>query len=127
MAQRIADIARLRGSAAEELAARHLASQGLKLLARNVRCKAGEIDLVCGDGKFLVLVEVRQRARLDFGGAVGSITAHKRLKLVRAARFLLCAFPRWRAYPMRFDVVAVQGRPDGEYRLQWIKDAFRAP
>jgi putative endonuclease len=69
---------------------------------------------------------VRQRARLDFGGAVGSITAHKRLKLVRAARFLLCAFPRWRAYPMRFDVVAVEGLPDGEYRLHWIKDAFRA-
>ena len=41
----------------------YLATQGLELLARNVRCKAGEIDLVCRDGRILVFVEVRQRTR----------------------------------------------------------------
>jgi putative endonuclease len=115
----------LRGRAAEELAARYLAEQGLKLLARNVRCKAGELDLVCGDGKFLVVVEVRQRSRRDFGGASGSITVHKQRKIIRATRFLLRAFPRWRAYPVRFDVIAVQGLPEGDHVLEWIKDAFR--
>jgi putative endonuclease len=128
VAQRHAIAARRRqqGSAAEELAARYLAAQGLKLLARNVRCRAGEIDLVCGDGKYLVMVEVRQRTRRDFGGAAGSITVRKRQKIIRAARFLLRALPRWRLYPVRFDVVAVEGRPSGDYGLEWIKDAFRA-
>ena len=122
----IAERRRLQGGAAEELAARYLETQGLKLLARNVRCKAGEIDLVCGDGKFLVVVEVRQRTRRDFGGALGSITPYKQRKIIRATRFLLRAFPRWRAYPLRFDVVAVEGPPTGAYVLEWVKDAFRA-
>jgi putative endonuclease len=122
----IGDPRRLRGGAAEELAARYLESQGLKLLARNVRCKAGEIDLVCGDGKFLVVVEVRQRTRLDFGGALGSVTLRKQRKIIRATRFLLRAFPRWRVYRLRFDVVAVEGPPGGACGLEWVKDAFRA-
>jgi putative endonuclease len=121
-----ADPRRLRGGAAEELAARYLESQGLKLLARNLRCKAGEIDLVCGDGKFLVVVEVRQRTRRDFGGALGSVTLRKQRKIIRTTRFLLRAFPRWRAYPLRFDVIAVEGPPSGACGLEWVKDAFRA-
>jgi putative endonuclease len=115
----------LQGRAAETLAARYLAARGLKLLARNVRCRAGELDLVCGDGRFLVVVEVRQRSRRDFGGALGSITAHKRRKITRATRFLLYALPRWRAYPVRFDVIAIEGLPDGEHTIEWIRDAFR--
>jgi putative endonuclease len=115
----------LQGRAAEDLAACYLVARGLKLLARNVRCRAGELDLVCGDGKFLVVVEVRQRARRDFGGALGSITTHKRRKIIRATRFLLCAFPRWRAHPVRFDVIAIEGTPGGEYAIDWIKSAFR--
>lgn len=122
----IADPRRLRGGAAEELAARYLESQGLKLLARNVRCKAGELDLVCGDGKFLVVVEVRHRTRRDFGGALGSVTLRKQRKIIRATRFLLQAFPRWRMYPLRFDVIAVEGPPSGVCGLEWVKDAFRA-
>ena len=128
MIQRTASAAlrRLQGGAAEQLAARYLQSQGLKLLARNVRCKAGEIDLVCGDGKYLVVVEVRQRTGRDFGGALASVTPRKQRKIIRATRFLLQAFPRWRAYPLRFDVVALEGPPNGVWALQWVKDAFRA-
>jgi putative endonuclease len=122
----IAELRQLQGCAAEQLAARHLESQGLKVLARNVRCKAGEIDLVCGGGKFLVVVEVRQRTRRDFGGALGSVTLRKQRKIIRATRFLLRAFPRWRACLLRFDVVAVEGSPGGDFALEWIKDAFRA-
>ena len=39
------------------------------VLARNVRCKVGELDLVCLDGAVLAIVEVRQRVRAEFGGA----------------------------------------------------------
>jgi putative endonuclease len=91
-----------------------------------VRCRAGEIDLVCRDGVVLVLIEVRQRARLDFGGALASVAAPKRRKLVRAARFLLHIRPAWRRSIVRFDVVGVQGNPCGIHEIAWIKDAFRA-
>ena len=114
------------GRYAEDLAAAHLAAHGLLLLARNVRCRAGEIDLVCRDGVVLVLVEVRQRVRPDFGGALGSVGALKRRKLIRAARFLLRSRPAWARSMVRFDVVGVQGNACGMHQIAWIKDAFRA-
>lgn len=114
------------GRCAEDLAAVYLAARGLELLARNVRCKAGEIDLVCRDGATLVLIEVRQRARSDFGGALASVGIPKRRKLIRAARFLLRTRPAWRRCIVRFDVVGVQGNPSGAHEIAWIKDAFRA-
>jgi putative endonuclease len=117
---------RQRGAAAEEIAAAYLANRGLALLARNLRCKAGEIDLLCRDGEVLVVVEVRQRSRSDYGGALASITRQKRRKIIRAARYLLSTAPQWRHRRLRFDVVGVQGLPDRTYELQWIKDAFRA-
>jgi putative endonuclease len=120
------ELRRLRGIAAERLAADYLASRGLELLARNVRCKGGEIDLVCRDGDVLVVVEVRQRRRRDFGGALASVTWCKQRKIIRAARYLLQTSPQWRDRRVRFDVVAVQGLPDRAHEVEWVKDAFRA-
>ena len=114
------------GSPQKRLRRDYLAAEGLKLLARNVRCKAGEIDLVCLDGAILAVIEVRQRSRRDFGGAVASVTRAKQRKIIRATRFLLHTFPQWRGWRMRFDVLGIHGPPDGAHRFEWIKDAFRA-
>jgi putative endonuclease len=114
------------GALAEQLAAEHLKARGLSVLARNLRCRAGEIDLICLDAQILAIVEVRQRRRVDFGGALGSVTWRKQRKIIRAARYILRFRPQWRAYPIRFDVIAVQGTPDGAHDILWIKDAFRA-
>jgi putative endonuclease len=116
-----------RGAASERLAAEYLRERGLVVLARNVRCRAGEIDLVCLDhDEVLAIVEVRQRGRVDFGGALGSVTWRKQRKIIRAAQFFLQRQPQWRAYMMRFDVVALEGLPAGIHHIVWIKDAFRA-
>ena len=114
-----------RGAASELLAAEYLQSQGLEVLERNLRCRGGELDLVCLDGGVLVIVEVRQRIRGDFGGALASVDGRKQRKLIRAARFFWQRKPAWRAYRMRFDVVAVVGQPDGIHYIHWVKDAFR--
>jgi putative endonuclease len=114
-----------RGAAAEHLAADYLAAQGIKILARNLRCKAGEIDLVGLDQDVLVIVEVRLRSRLDFGGAAGSVTAAKQRRILRAARYYLQRETNWRGLAMRFDVLAFQGNL-GAHHMTWIKDAFRA-
>jgi putative endonuclease len=117
---------RLQGAAAEQLAAEHLQTQGLQVLARNLRCKGGEIDLVCLDDGVLAVIEVRQRARVDFGGALASVNRHKQRKILRAVRFFLQRRARWRSLMIRFDVVGVEGLPEGAHRIVWIKDAFRA-
>jgi len=70
-----------RGAAAEALAARFLAARGLTIIARNYRCRGGDIDLIARDRDTLVFVEVRLRSGDAFGGARASITAAKRRRL----------------------------------------------
>ena len=94
------------------------------MIARNLRCKAGEIDIVCLDREVLVVVEVRQRGRADFGGASASVTGRKRRRIIRAAGFYWQRFSQWRARPMRFDVIALEGPLDGQHDITWIKHAF---
>jgi putative endonuclease len=104
------------GDAGEERAAQHLVARGLKVLARNFRVKGGEIDIVCRDGATTVFVEVRQRARSDFGGAAYSITPTKQKRLILAARHWLA---RHGDSACRFDCMLI----DGE-NLEWVRDAF---
>jgi putative endonuclease len=120
------DLRMQRGVAAEELAAQYLKVRGLTVLARNLRCKAGELDLVCLDGGVLAIVEVRQRGTAEFGGASASVTWAKQRKIIRAAQFFMRRQKRWRNFPMRFDVLAIDGLPQGAHRVDWVKDAFRS-
>jgi putative endonuclease len=112
-----------RGDAAEDQALALLQAQGLRLLIRNYRMPgrgAAEIDLVmqAPDGT-VVFVEVRQRSRIDHGGAGASIGAAKRARIVRAAQHYLM---RWRRLPpVRFDVVLIE--PTGPL---WLQAAFEA-
>ncbi|MFI7856031.1 MULTISPECIES: YraN family protein [Pseudomonas] len=112
------------GQAAEAQALEHLQGQGLKLLARNWRCKGGELDLVMLDADTVVFVEVRYRLHAGFGGALGSIDGRKQKRLVLAATSFLQKEPRWADHPCRFDVVALQGSQHAGRPLQWLKNAF---
>lgn len=108
----------LLGQTAEARAEAFLATQGLAPVARNWRCRFGEIDLIMQDGATRVFVEVRLRSRSDFGGAAASVTRAKQRKLLAAARQYLSGLPT--LPPCRFDVVAL----DGSSAPDWIKNAF---
>ena len=108
-----------RGIESEAMAAAFLEGRGLTIVARNYRCRMGEIDLVARDGGTTVFVEVRRRASSAFGGAAASITSKKRTKLIMAARHYLS---RLREVPQcRFDALLIEGEPP---RIEWIRDAF---
>ncbi|MBC7982729.1 MAG: YraN family protein [Candidatus Obscuribacterales bacterium] len=113
------------GDAAEQAALEHLQQRGLKLLHRNYHCRGGEIDLVMIDGTALVLVEVRLRSDLRYGGAAASVDRRKQQRLTIAARHLLTTHRELGRYPARFDVVALEPQSDGLLKLEWIRDAFR--
>ena len=119
-----------RGDAGEEIAARHLLAHGLGLLGRNFRVKGGEIDLICRDGATIVFVEVRRRARTDYGGAAWSITPAKQRRLVLAARHWLVRHGQYDKVACRFDCVLINGNNgsenDGGEQLEWIRNAFDA-
>ena len=107
------------GRQAEALAALFLQQHGIEVIARNYRCRLGEIDLIARDGTTLVFVEVRMRTSQAFGGAAASITARKRRRLTSAARHYLAGAPRMPA--CRFDALLVNG---ADHSLEWIKNAF---
>jgi putative endonuclease len=110
----------LLGAAAETQAQRHLERHGLRLVARNWHCPGGELDLVMRERDTLVMVEVRKRARSDYGDAFESVNGRKRGRLIRAAGLFLAAHPEFNSSPVRFDVVAV----DGKDAVDWLKAAF---
>lgn len=116
-----------KGKLAEDRAVAWLRRQGYRVIDRNVRSAGGELDLVARDGDTLCFVEIRARTSRAFGGAVGSIDARKRAKLVRAAHAYLARHPH--DGPCRFDVlgldVARKG-DDGRPRFTLLRGAFQA-
>ncbi|MCO5400767.1 YraN family protein [Ralstonia soli] len=110
------------GEAGEDRALRYLQARGLSVVARNYRCKGGEIDLVMRDAAgALVFVEVRARVARStqrFGGAAASVTPAKQRRLIAAAEDFLAR--QVEDVPAcRFDVIAIDGS-----RIEWMRDAF---
>jgi len=107
------------GARAEELCAELLRRAGLRVLARNWRCRHGEIDLVAEEDGTLVFAEVRYRSGERFGGAAESVTAAKQARLVAAARLYLMRRPQ---ADCRFDVLLLDSLESS--RIRWIRNAF---
>ena len=109
------------GVAAEEFCAEFLRKAGLRILARNWRCRLGEIDLVAEDRGTLVFVEVRMRRGRGYGGAAESVTAAKQARIAAAARLYLSGR---RERNCRFDVLLLDALDPP--RVQWVRNAFGA-
>ena len=104
------------GDAAEELVAARLEAAGWRVLGRHIRVGRREIDLLAidpGPPPTLVVVEVRWRARRDFGLPEETVDGRKRARL-HAAGFAIreegrlpdgTAIPH---LPLRFDLIVVE-------------------
>lgn len=111
------------GAAAEGLAARYLASQGLAPVASNFRCRFGELDLVMRHGKVLVVVEVRSRRRTNVATPGATVDRGKQRRLIGATRYFLLRFRQYAGWPVRFDVVEITGELT-DPAIRWSRAAF---
>ncbi|WP_246572184.1 YraN family protein [Kineosporia corallincola] len=108
------------GRYGEELAAAHLEATGCRILARNWRCRLGEIDVVALEGQCLVVCEVKTRRSLAAGDPLESVTALKAGRLRRLAGAWLSTQQRF--YPdVRIDVVGIVRPASGPARLRHLK------
>ena len=107
------------GVSAEDAAAAALERDGWAVLARRLRTKAGEIDLVAERDGLLAFVEVKARPTL--AGAAWSLGPKQRARLMAAAEIALAEHPGWGAAGVRFDVLLV----DAAGAVRRIEDAFR--
>ena len=111
------------GSAGEEIACRHLERSGFVVLARNYRCRSGEVDIVARDGAETVFVEVKERHGASHGEGLEAVTFGKRRRIVRAAR-LYAASHGLSESPIRFDVVSIDWGSAAEPRIRHDRGAF---
>ena len=109
------------GALAEERATQLLQQAGCVIVARNFRCRLGELDIVARRGSVLIVAEVRLRTHSNFADAAGSVTYAKRVRIVRATRFLLTRRPHLATLNVRFDALLLSVA-DGP--IDWIEGAF---
>ena len=79
------------GLAGERLAERELERLGLRVVARNVRTRIGEIDLVCRDAAGYAFVEVKTRRAGSFVAALEAVDRRKAQRLAVLAESWLAA------------------------------------
>ena len=113
----------LKGRYYESCALSHLKKHGLRLVTKNYRCTAGEIDLVMLDKGTLIFVEVRFREDEDFGSAVETVDRRKQLKVLRAAAHYLLRNKIYNALQCRFDVIGIT-KKDSSVKISWLQNAF---
>ena len=97
------------GALGEDLAVDHLTSLGLQVLARNWRCRYGELDIIAADDatRTAVFVEVKTRTSDHFGGVEQAVTPEKVRRLRRLAGLWLAGQDAsWSS--VRIDVIGVR-------------------
>ncbi|MCT2090137.1 MULTISPECIES: YraN family protein [Micrococcus] len=111
------------GRYGEDLAARWLQDQGYRILDRNWRCPAGELDIVAEVQGWWVAVEVKTRRGVGYGEPFESINRRKLQRLHRLARAWAAEHPgvshrdRWRV-----DAVSVLIPAGGGLKIELLKD-----
>lgn len=93
------------GKLAEEFAANFLVSKGYCILHRNWRYAHKELDIICTDGKVLVVVEVKARKQSMFPFPEDILTMDKERFILEASEEYLYRFNV--SMPVRFDLIAV--------------------
>jgi putative endonuclease len=103
----VTDARRALGADGEAAVARWYEKRGYEVVARNWRCRDGELDLVVRQARTFVFCEVKSRTSTAFGAPVEAVTREKQARLRRlAARWLEDAAPV-RPAQIRFDVASV--------------------
>ena len=110
------------GKRGEAIAAEYLQARGYAILARNVRFRHGELDIVARHGDTLVFVEVKTGTGDAFGEPQTWVDAAKQRRLGRLAAAYLGTH-HLDDVACRFDVIAVC-LSGSEPVVRHITDAF---
>lgn len=100
------------GDFGERVAAHRLEASGMRVVARKVRTRGGEIDLIAHDGEDVVFVEVRTR-HAGPGLAAQSLTPVKLRRMWQCAMDY-CETAGVEPERARIDVISIDVGPRGE-------------
>jgi putative endonuclease len=110
------------GKEGERIAEQYLKKKGYKVVERNYRCAAGEVDLIVLDRRVIVFVEVKTRSGHQFGTPLEAVAPRKQRKMMLAAQFFLSQ-KKLHQRDARFDVVGISW-PGREPTVEHVVNAF---
>jgi putative endonuclease len=111
------------GRQGEDMAANFFVAQGYAVIARNWKCRGGELDLVIRKGDEVRAIEVKTR-RGPHQSELGPHEAVTDRKLARMGTAMGLFFATHPHLPMdaHMDVLAITLLPDHDPAIQWLKD-----
>lgn len=101
---------REKGNRGEDAAAAYLEEAGYETVARNFRCRTGEIDLIVTKGKELVFVEVKAWKSIPESDLEYSIDSTKQRRIIGTSGIFIEKNRRFDGFGIRYDVVFIDGR-----------------
>jgi putative endonuclease len=114
--------AQRRGRLAEWLCCWHLRLRGWRIVARDWRCPAGEIDILARRGGRLAIIEVKSRG--EVADAASALAPRQRRRIGRAAQAFLLSRPDLAGLELRFDIMLVaRGHLPRHWKGAWRIDA----
>ena len=108
------------GRRGEEAAVGFLIARGLVVVARNWRCREGELDIVARERDTLVFCEVKTRRGVGFGAPLDAITPVKQARLRRLASAYLAEVGGHRG-PIRMDAVGIVWHDDDRLDVEHLR------
>jgi putative endonuclease len=111
------------GAAGERVARRFLKRLGYRILGRNYRCPAGELDLIALDGETIVFAEVRTRRDTTDNDPIDWVPPPKQRQVAKVARYYI-HHKNAHERPCRFDVLAVVLRDGHPPEVHHYPEAF---
>ena len=99
------------GRAGERATIKFLKKNGYRIIEKNFRTQAGEVDVIAEHEKVLVFVEVKTRSGSQLGHPVEALTPYKQKKIGQIAQGFL-AKHNIQDRQCRFDVVSISGDPE---------------
>ena len=97
---------KLIGDKGESIAAKIYKAKGYKVIARNFRCKFGELDIILKKGETVVIAEVKTRKNSDFATAKEFVDFNKQKRIKTTSKIFLQKYNLAECI-IRFDVVEV--------------------
>lgn len=111
------------GGRGEEMAADFFRTKGYRVIARNWKCRGGELDLVIQKGEEVRIIEVKARCGPHRGplGPHETVTDQKLHKIGIAVGLFFATHPHL-PQEAHIDVVTVLFFPDKPPTIEWLKD-----
>ncbi len=113
---------RLLGALGEQEAARLLRAKGYDIISGNYKTRAGEIDIVAENKKYICFVEVKTRKTGGFTAPADAVDFHKQSNIKNCAAAYLTEYKTKKT--VRYDIIEVFVENDKPMKINHIENAF---